>query len=346
MGNLISTADASHQVREAVGRYNVEIGRLQRSIHVDGCPGLSVTDMRSLKKYRQTPLRGSWALTDSGPITGELHADLCKAVRQREAQKVFLAKQIVTALEKYSNVLDWLLQGDYCAVRAVSAPGDFRNMRWDIKRFSPDAVGTFSDSTCEGIYRPPFRLLDSKTAPDTGLTPVQMYRLADAENADWKELVDTLKSDFNIAWKRLKKLLSKLLVDEILPIETLSDIKQSTIGILSDIEESFQNFMSMTLGEAGVRPYSIDAVGKMRLQNAVQQGELAAQKEVIREAGKDSKTNMQTLARAHWRSPLNSINVYTGAGRRGQVGRSNPVQSRLRRSRKRRQKRKSTKRRR
>ena len=331
MGNLLSSADVGQEVTQAMSKYNIELARLQRNIHREGCPGLTVTDMRSLDKYRRTPLKGSWTLADSGPMSGELHEQLCTAVRLREGQKVFLGKQVVASLMTYGKVLELLIQGDYCA-SSTAGQMSMRDKTWQITGSSA------MSGDCAGVYRPPYRTVDGLSKGD--LSPSQVYRLTDPENVRWKEIVDTLKTDFSSAWRRLKRVMKKLLVDEILPIETLIDLKKTITETVADIEESFQNFMSLTLdGDDPITPMSTEVVKRSRLQRAVDMGELAAQQDVIKSAGRDSRNNMFEQASAHWKSPLNALNTYGnqqqyGGDKKGRRSLRKKSSKRLRRSRK------------
>lgn len=320
MGNLLSTADIDQQIGKAINSWNISLATFQRNIHVEGCPGLTLTNIKSFEKYRRTPLKGSWTLADAGPMNSEIHDELCRSIRLREAQKVSIGKKVVESLNYYRQIMHLLIRGDYCAQQSPTLSEDIRSVRWQLDS------SRASTATCAGIYRSPHVPLDERNSSIEGSVPFsQLYRLSDPENANWRDMVNTLQEEFSSAWRRLKRVMGKLLVDEILPIETLVDLKKSVVETLDDVEESFQNFMAMTLGDDPVLPLSVEVVKKIRLQRAIDLGELSAQKDVIKSAGRDSRNHMYKEASAHWKSPLNAMTSNVQAGGNSKVSGRNLV---------------------
>lgn len=304
MGNLFSHGDIAKDVDETIRVSFKEMARLQRNIYRPGCPGLSMADIKSTKKYKNVPVSDKYSLVDSGPIDAGTMSELCTSIRRREAQKVHLVKTILQALDTYKNVLSWLIDGDYCA---TASPGTgLEDKKWQIARFREDNTTRYIPSTCGGVQVPLLMALTKGHEVAGDLAWDKVYRLDDRENARWRAMVDHVRSDFTSGWRRLKKVLHALLTDEVLPAKDL--VKQGRIidTVIADIEASFQDFMHMALDNDMVRPFSVAEVNERRLRKTVENSEIRAQKDVIGRAGKESYRDMLQSADARWHMPLSA----------------------------------------
>ncbi|RYE18505.1 MAG: hypothetical protein EOP45_14045, partial [Sphingobacteriaceae bacterium] len=111
MGAFWSKADISKEVEETIDASIKRVHQIQRGIYRPGCPGLSLADLNSSKRYRNTPVANKYTLVDSGPIDADTMSGVCVSIRRREAQKVHLIKTIIDALELYKTVLSLLIDG-------------------------------------------------------------------------------------------------------------------------------------------------------------------------------------------------------------------------------------------
>ena len=301
MGALWSKADISKEVEETIDASIKRVDQIQRGIYRPGCPGLSLADLNSSKRYRNTPVANKYTLVDAGPIDANTMSEVCTSIRRREAQKVHLIKTIIDALELYKTVLSLLIDGGYCALYDEQSlySSSEKSKKWRLDRNN-------GQSSCAGIFVPQMVALTSDNDVAGSNAWDHVYRLTDRENIRWKYMVDAVRSDFKSGWRKLKKILNDLLVEEILPASNLIKHGKIINDTLSDIETSFQNFMHEALENDMVRPMSVADVNERRLRKTVESSELAAQKNIIKRAGRDSYDQMVHEASSKWRMPLSA----------------------------------------
>ncbi len=306
MGAFWSQADISKEVQETIDNTSKKVNQIQRSIYRPGCPGLSLADLNSTSRYRKTPVSSKYTLVDGGPVDAGTMTSVCTSIRRREAQKVHLIKTIMVALETYKNVLSLLIDGGYCATTPRAF--DRSKKHWQAERYQnpQDPNSIYDESTCSGIYVPYMMAMTNDNGVAGQNAWNKVYKLTDRENVRWKSMVDSVRGDFKSGWRKLKKVLSNLLVDEVLTAADLIKFGKTIDNALKDIEESFQKFMQDALEDDMVRPMSVADVNEYRLQKTVESSELAAQKNIINKAGRESYDNMVSEANAKWHMPLSA----------------------------------------
>lgn len=311
--------DLGRQVKKISERSMDQIGHLERGMHSENCPGLTIADRKSMTKY--DPISDRYALVDSGPIARETMQQLCKNIRDLESLKIRIARDIVEALEMYSDEFEWLINGDYCAAANQS---EQTKRQWRVRRFR-DTRGPernqsvrHDESTCAGLYIP--AMIPWKQSGKQSLSPEyapeefeKMYYKMDAvENAEWQYMVKSLTGDFTSAMRKLREILNKLLVEKVKSEHDLNSLDKDQKDVLSSLERSFQYFMKRAFEGDYIRPVSIRRVHEEQLQKRLESQKLAGQKSIIKKAGKETLKNTLQTAGMKWKMPLSSApSVYS-----------------------------------